>query len=44
MYILAANSAGATSNNVLCMMYGPRVQFGDWDADRQRPMYPINST
>lgn len=26
------------------MTYGPRVQFGDSEADIARPMYPTNST
>lgn len=45
MYIDAAKSAGATSNRIDWMMYGPSVYGpGFWSAERARPMYPIVST
>ena len=35
---------GATNSRIACMMYGPRVQFGDSLPDMMRPMNPTTST
>lgn len=44
MYILAEKRAGAISKSVLCVTYGPRVQFGDCCEEMALPIYPILST